>query len=297
MIDKYFGSYARTKGRFAGRMLWHRLRRQPRTCPYCGPSSKVSFLKRKKLIMDILVCEKCHLIFRWPTDTERELAVHYNSQYAEYAPQVHLPDPGDLPRLQEEKFESVFGPDLNHKMDVLRSIRPSGRILDYGCSWGYAAYLMARDGYHATGFEVSKPRARYAREHLGVTVVDSVEALAAFPVGSFDIVYSNHVLEHLPSIGQVLASFEKLLALGGIAVHILPNFSGRARRSGTWLEWIGEDHPIAPDIEFFKRALTAAGLRRFAFASTPLDADAIAAITSGRTSQVDGDELLFVAWK
>jgi 2-polyprenyl-3-methyl-5-hydroxy-6-metoxy-1,4-benzoquinol methylase len=297
VINNYFGSYARTKFRFAKRMLWHRVTRQPRVCPYCGQSSTVSLMKRKKLILDILVCDNCRLIFRWPMETEKELDIHYDMQYAVAAPQVVLPDPHDLPQLKKEKFTSLFGPDLGHKMEVLRSIRPSGRVLDYGCSWGYATCLMQQNGYRATGFEISKPRAKYAREQLGLTVVDSIESLEAFPEGSFDIVYSNHVLEHLPMIGRVLALFGRLLAPDGIAVHALPNFSGHARRTGEWLQWIGEDHPIAPDIEFFQKALPAAGLGRCAFASSPYNADAIAAVLSGQSSQVDGDELLVVAQK
>jgi SAM-dependent methyltransferase len=247
--------------------------------------------------MDILECANCELIFRWPQDTEKELGTHYQDQYAEDAPQIRLPDPHDLPALKEQNFASLFGPDLDYKMGMLKAIRPAGTILDYGCSWGYATYLMRQNGYSAVGFEISKPRASYAREHLGVPVIDSVEALAAFPDNSFDIIYSNHVLEHLPSIGRVLASFGRLLKPDGIAIHVLPNFSGNARRSGLWLDWIGEDHPIAPSVDFFKKALPAAALSRFAFGSTPLDARAIAAVTarSDQAPQLDGDELLIVA--
>jgi SAM-dependent methyltransferase len=184
-------------------------------------------------------------------------------------------------------------------MDVLKAIRPAGRILDYGCSWGYATYLMRASGYSVVGFEISRPRAGYAREQLGVEVIDSLDELEQLPSGSFDIIYSHHVLEHLPTIGKVLALFGRLLKQDGIAIHILPNFSGEARRTGLWLSWIGEDHPIAPTVGFFKKALPAAGLSQFAFASTPLDAQAIAAVTtrSGQVPQLDGDELLIVAQK
>jgi 2-polyprenyl-3-methyl-5-hydroxy-6-metoxy-1,4-benzoquinol methylase len=291
--------YVRSKSRFARRMLWHRLRGQPRVCPYCGTSSSVRFLQRKKIIMDILECAECHLIFRWPQDTEAELDVHYQNQYAVDFPQVRLPDPKTLPALQAENFVSWFGPDLKHKIDIIKMIRPAGRILDYGCSWGYASCLLQQSGYSVVGLEISKPRAAYAREHLGLHAIDSVEAIEALPAGSFDIVYSNHVLEHLPSIGRVLASFARLLAPDGITINALPNFLGNVRRTGMWLYLIGEDHPIAPGVEFFKKALPAAGLSRFAFASSPYDAATIAAMTlrSSQTSQLDGDELLFVAQK
>src|SRR5690242_18074402 len=128
-------------------MLLHRLRRQPRVCPYCGPSSRVSRILRKKLIMDILQCARCHLIFRWPLDTTEELEKHYETEFAEEAPQVRLPGPSELQTLIKEEFASLFGPDLAHKLSILKAIRGHGRVLDYGCSWGYTTYLMRKKGF------------------------------------------------------------------------------------------------------------------------------------------------------
>ena len=298
LIKNYFRSYVTTKFRYAARMLRHRLRGQPRVCPYCGPGSPISRLLRKKLIADILQCDNCRLIFRWPTDTVEELDQHYDSQYAEEAPQVRLPEPRELPALLDADFAPLFG-DLRHKIGVLRAVKPSGRVLDYGCSWGYATGLLRKNGYDVTGFEISKPRAAYAREHLNVPVVDSLAELESLPSGNFDIIYSNHVLEHLPSIRKTLQLFARLLQNDGVAFHILPNFTGKTARSGLWLAWIGEDHPIAPTVEFFEKALPAAGLGRFRLGSSPFEAETIAAIQGkpGQDSQLDGDELLIVAQK
>jgi 2-polyprenyl-3-methyl-5-hydroxy-6-metoxy-1,4-benzoquinol methylase len=298
MIENYYRSYVRSKLRYVKRMLRHRLRGQPRVCPHCGTSSTVSRIRRKKLVVDILQCSKCHLIFRWPADTPDELGIHYESQFAEDAPQVRQPDPHELQGLLNNNFASLFG-DLSHKLSLLRAVKPSGRVLDYGCSWAYATYLLQKNGYDAVGFEVSRSRAEYARKHLAVPVIDSLSELESLPSGSFDIIYSNHVLEHLPSIRKTLALFTRLLKDDGIAFHILPNFTGATARSGKWLSWIGEDHPIAPTIEFFQLALPVAGLRRFKFASSPFDEKAFEAIASasGRSSQLDGDELLVVAHK
>jgi 2-polyprenyl-3-methyl-5-hydroxy-6-metoxy-1,4-benzoquinol methylase len=298
LIKNYFRSYLTTKFRYGKRMLGHRLRGQPRVCPYCGPGSPISRLQRKKLIVDILQCDSCRLIFRWPTDTLEELDQHYDSQYAQEAPQVRLPEPRELPALFDADFAPLFG-DLRYKIGVLRAVKPSGRVLDYGCSWGYATSLLRKTGYDAIGFEISKPRAAYAREHLGVPVVDSLAELESLPGGSFDVIYSNHVLEHVPAIGKTLALFARLLRGDGVAFHILPNFTGKAARAGLWLAWIGEDHPIAPTVEFFERTLPAVGLGRFRFASSPFDTNSVAAIQgkAAKLSQLDGDELLILAQK
>jgi 2-polyprenyl-3-methyl-5-hydroxy-6-metoxy-1,4-benzoquinol methylase len=299
MIKNYHRSYMQAKARFVKRMLLHRVQGQSRICPYCKSGAGVSRLTRKKLIMDILVCAKCRLIFRWPLDTVEELDTHYDAEFAEETPQVRLPAIDSLKQHMEDNFASIFGPDLNHKMNLLKAIRRSGRVLDYGCSWGYSSHLMRKNGYEVIGFEVSKPRAEYARKNLGLSVIDSVQELDALPSGSFDVIYSNNVLEHLPMIGDALATCGRLLNENGVTIHALPNFGGRARQTGQWLNWIGEDHPIAPTCDFFRLALPAAGLTRFNFASAPFDEQQIGRITdaSGPAWQLDGDELLIVAQK
>jgi 2-polyprenyl-3-methyl-5-hydroxy-6-metoxy-1,4-benzoquinol methylase len=298
LIKNYYRSYVGSKLRYVRRMLRHRLRGQPRVCPNCGPSSQVSRLQRKKIVVDILQCSKCRLIFRWPLDTLEELDVHYESEFAEAAPQVRLPDSRELEALLEVDFASMFS-DLGPKIGLLRAVKPRGRVLDLGCSWGYATYLLRKNGYDAVGFEISRSRAAYGRKHLALPVMDSPAELESLPNGSFDVIYSNHVLEHLPSIGKSLTLCARLLRDEGVALHFLPNFTGAAARSGLWLKWIGEDHPIAPTVEFFERALPAAGFRRFQFASSPFNEDVIATITgqSGRRPDLDGYELLIVAQK
>lgn len=287
----YHHTFSLAKARFVKRLMWHRLKGQPKKCPNCRSVDNVFLFRRKKLIIDILRCDKCKLIFRWPIDTTEELDAHYENKFAEDAPQVRLPDPSDLPQLKAGRFASLFGPDLNHKMDVLHAIRPSGHILDFGCSWGYASHLMQIDGYRATGFEVSRTRGKYAEEHLGVPVILRENLL---PSGCFDIVYSNNVLEHLPEIGQTIKLFARILKPGGLAIHVLPNFSELIRRNH-WLHLVGEDHPVAPTIEFFSRSLTEAGFSGFAFASTPLNDSALASVKSLISSQLQGDELLLMA--
>jgi len=299
LIKNYYRSYARSKFRYVKRMLRHRLRGQPRVCPYCGPESPLSRVCRKKLVVDILKCDTCRLTFRWPLDSPEELEVHYENEFAEESPQVRLPGPDELRALRDSDFRSLHG-GFRDQLRVLRAVKPAGRVLDYGCSWGYVTYLFRKEGYDAVGFDVSRTRAAYGREHLAVSVIDSLSELESLHEESFDVVYSNNVLEHLASIGKALALCGKLLRDRGVAFHVLPNFTGKTARSGNkWLSWIGEDHPVAPTMEFFERALPAAGLKRFQFATSPFDDEVIAAVSGrpGTHLQLEGDELLILAWK
>jgi SAM-dependent methyltransferase len=288
--------YITSKFRFAKRMIRHRLEGQSRSCPYCGPSSPVRLMRRKKFIMDILVCERCRLVFRWPMDTPQEHDVHYHDEFAIDAPQIALPGPEELRTLMQSNFVGS-ALDLNAKIRVLKALRGSGRVLDFGCSWGYGTFQLRQHGYDAVGFEISKPRANYARKELASVVIDSLDELNSLPADSFDIIFSNHVLEHILPIGDALASLTRLLTNDGIAFHVLPNFTGRNARAGMWLNWIGEDHPIAPTIEFFEGAFPRAGLQPPQFGSSPFNENTTASLagTSENAIPVDGDELLVVA--
>jgi 2-polyprenyl-3-methyl-5-hydroxy-6-metoxy-1,4-benzoquinol methylase len=288
----------RGKFRYARRLLRHRWEGQPRVCPYCGPSSVVTLVCRKKLIAEILECQTCHLWFRWPADNSTEHNDYYQEEFAGDSPQVILPDIVDLDCLIEKDF-SGSPLDIRSKARVLHATHPGGRVLDFGCSWGYGTYQLRRQGFDAVGFEISRPRAEYGRVKMGLEIIDTIEQLEAMPSGSFDVVFSNHVIEHLPNIASVFSTLTRLLKENGFVFHILPNFLGKKARSGYWLKWIGEDHPIAPAIPFFQYAIPRAGLREPIFGSSPFDEKLIEALLHDSRAKIstEGDELLVLATK
>ena len=287
---------AKAKIRYISRILHHRWCGQPRVCPYCGPNSIVYLVRRKKIIVEILQCQSCHLWFRWPADSPGEHQQYYQSEFAEDTPQVILPSEEQLRTLTSSNF--VGSPlDINRKASVLKALRPSGRVLDFGCSWGYGTHQLRQHGFDTVGFEISRARASFARSKLGIRAFHELEDLQELPEKSFDVVFSNHVVEHLHDIAKVFPMLTRLLKEDGFVFHVLPNFTGKMARSGYWLKWIGEDHPIAPAIPFFKIAIPSAGLMPPVFGSSPFDdqmADALRG-DPGASLSTDGDELLVYA--
>lgn len=288
----------RAKMRYVRRMVRYRWQGQPRVCPYCGPSSIVTLVRRKKLIVEILQCQICHLWFRWPADTPREHDSYYQDEFAGDAPQILLPEPDELLSLERANF-SGSALDINNKVGVLKTLRPGVRVLDFGCSWGYGTYQLQRQGFDTVGFEISRPRATYGRTNLGLNIVDNFDDLAKLPEGRFDIVFSNHVVEHLLDIAVTFSILTRLLDKNGFVFHVLPNFTGKRARSGCWLKWIGEDHPIAPAIPFFEFAVPRAGLSQPVFASDPFDDRMAQALNRQPRASLstEGDELLVYAHK
>ena len=280
------------------RILYHRWHGQVRACPYCGPTSQVKLVRRKKIIVEVLQCQTCHLLFRWPADTPGEHDSYYQEEFAKDAPQVILPDDTELESLKQTNF-SGSPLDINNKIRMLHALRPDARVLDFGCSWGYGTYQFLQQGFDAIGFEISRPRAEFGRRKLGLNIMDSFDDLAKVPDGNFDIIFSNHVVEHLPDIGTTFALLTRLLKKNGIVFHILPNFMGKLGRTGEWVKWIGEDHPVAPAIPFFEYAIPRAGLTNPIFGSDPFDDQVARALAAGPTENLstDGIELLVCARK
>ncbi|MGO9059418.1 MAG: class I SAM-dependent methyltransferase [Candidatus Binataceae bacterium] len=190
--------------------------------------------------------------------------------------------------------------DRHAKIRLLRALKPSGLVLDYGCSWGYEARQLQDQGYRVTGFEISRPRALYARRELGLQVLDDPRELARLETGSFDVVFSSHVVEHLPNLRESFDLFNRLLADDGLMLHVLPNFGGRlATEDGLFWKWIGRDHPIAPTKEFFYRILLWHRFNRVVCGSGPFDENLVAALLANDTGRLDkgGEELFVAAWK
>ena len=281
---------------FLRRILLARLRFQPRICPYCG-SPHLKLLGRKKLVLDVLQCKDCSLIFRYPMDTIKDNVKYYQKEYKSRIV-ANLPDVSLLRVWVSQNF-SQTPLDMSAKIKALKKLRRTGYVLDYGCSWGYGVFQLNRAGFEAVGFEISKPRAQFGRENLSVHIIDaSSELLNLSKNRKFDIIFTNHVLEHLPNPRQIFDLFSCLLADGGILFNVLPNFTGRKAREGMFWNWIGEAHPIAPTVDFFERNLPKHGFS-VVCGSSPFDEDLFNVLVrkEWKELQTDGDELLVIGFK
>lgn len=225
--------------------------RQDTNCPHCG-SSNTRCLQRKKLIVQLRRCESCSLMFRYPKDDDSENKGFYQRRYRQQTV-TELPRKEELPQHIASNFASI-GRDLTEHLSAMRDIAPHGRLLDYGCSWGYCVYQFRETGYEAAGFEISQMRADYGRKALGLDLVSDIKNL---PDSSFDIIYSAHVLEHIPNPAVSFLQFKRLLKTGGTLFVFVPNCAGEpARRLGVnWGPMVNEKHVLALTPEFFHRNL------------------------------------------
>ncbi|KHQ50162.1 methyltransferase domain-containing protein [Mameliella alba] len=267
-------------------------------CPNCGHDG-FETRDRKALITELRDCSRCRLMYRYPTDPVEDSVDFYQEDYAQGFT-TDMPGDAALVALKKDRFaghEKDYAPLIALAEDL--GILPGMRIFDFGCSWGFGSWQFTQAGYDVKSFEISRPRARYAREKLGVDVIDDVDALAAASRldSSCDLFFSNHVLEHVPSPSDAVATARRLLRPGGLFVAITPNGSLGYRDVApeSWHRFWGKVHPNMLNDNFWVREF--AGTPHF-IGNLPHSRAALADWASAPGQVQDsqqGDQLICVA--
>jgi SAM-dependent methyltransferase len=118
---------------------------------------------------------------------------------------------------------------------VLQNVAFAGRILDLGCGDGTLSSVIFRRSSSCTlvGLEPDGTDAQAARRRdLYATVHWASGDSIPEPDGSFDMVFSNSVLEHIPKIEPVLREVGRVLRKDGCFVLTVPSEKFHACLSG-----------------------------------------------------------------
>lgn len=97
-----------------------------------------------------------------------------------------------------------------------------GSVLENGCGVGIYVKRLASLGGHVIGLEYDQERAREARAHSANILQAEGEALP-FPTGSFDVILSHEVLEHVRDDRDAVREMVRALRPGGRLVLFVPN--------------------------------------------------------------------------
>ncbi|HVT35665.1 MAG TPA: class I SAM-dependent methyltransferase, partial [Nevskiaceae bacterium] len=121
----------------------------------------------------------------------------------------------------------------------LRSPLPRGaRVLDFGCAAGATVTTLTDLGYDASGVDIleywGKDRGLIGEEfnepsdeiRRRLFAVDPDDGRLPFADGTFDLIISDQVLEHVFDLPPVFAEHVRILKPGCVAIHRFPKPTG-----------------------------------------------------------------------
>jgi SAM-dependent methyltransferase len=130
------------------------------------------------------------------------------------------------------------------------------RILDLGCGPGRDLRSFREMGHEAVGLDGSARFVEMARRHSGCEVLHQDFLALELPAGSFDAVFANASLFHVPvqELPRVLGELRDALRPRGVLFSSNPH--GQNQEG-----WQGRRYGAYLDLETWRRFVTAAGFR------------------------------------
>jgi 2-polyprenyl-3-methyl-5-hydroxy-6-metoxy-1,4-benzoquinol methylase len=222
-------------------------------CPVCGSSHHQPAYSapttrgqdRKLWVVD--ECADCEHQFMNPQPSWDELQPYYNEGYEPYSPS-HGSDTEDATQILIARRSGRF-----------RHIPiPVGqRLLDVGCGAGFFLRIAKKLGAIEQGVEPSEYAASVAKQQGLNVFCGTLEDFVAQTSARFDVITSNHVIEHVPDPVSTLAAMKRLLAPGGFIWIAVPNAAYPPSKALKGL-WHSADLPYHL-MQFSPKSIAAAG--------------------------------------
>ena len=181
-------------------------------------------------------CRGCDLVFSNPVAEPDELERYYRSAYyEECGPHYACDQPGIA--------EVIAGWERDEAAGLRQSVLPyvpGGRFFEIGAGYGRLLAGARALGFSVAGVEPSEQAARFARdvvglEHVRQTMFDPGD----WPAGSFDVVYTFQVIEHVSDLHGFIEGIRHVLRPGGLLVVGTENHHNvwvQVRRVRSWLK-------------------------------------------------------------
>lgn len=136
----------------------------------------------------------------------------------------------DLPFTGERVIPGKVEPDLFNehfaRYAYAQHFCTGKYVLDTGCGVGYGSRHLAETALSVVGIDADPLALRYANSHFQAANVSYMAGdcqVLPFDSGSFDVVISFELIEHLPDAEKYLAEVKRVLKSDGIFVVSTPN--------------------------------------------------------------------------
>ena len=234
------------------------------TCICCGSDSFRHFRALKG--HTLFRCSGCGFVTVHPLPDAETLKAHYNTTRT-----------GDGKQQQRRKLVAGFLEKPNNpKRDFFRSVlsrvsamlgKPALDILEIGAGLGVFVQYANSAGHEATGTEVTKEYADMSSDSLNGRIihVEGDRYTERFKRASFDLIYMEHVFEHVLHPDKILSQASQLLRPGGVLLLAVPNMNSLSSRlQGKYWAWgMPPDH-----LYFYNQSNLSLLLEKHGFAVT-----------------------------
>ena len=187
---------------------------RPIGCPHCG-SELVAVIHAEdcnrrisRATFAYLRCEECRCVSlrNVPSDLTR------------YYPETYYDVPSTLVELDRRTMGERY------KIRLIQRWVTSGRLIEVGPAYGMFARVAQQAGFEVDTIEMDARCCAFLRDIVGVgaTLTDDVNG-ALDKSDAADVIAMWHVLEHLPSPRETLATAASRLRPGGILILATPN--------------------------------------------------------------------------
>ena len=205
------------------------------TCDLCAAENPRFLLNSARLDGPLVECRSCGLRYVG----NRNLGLAFGTESPEMtAAKVceaniafrHLP-------LEEEHRLAQL--NAQWRLDLIRSVKPSGKLLEVGC--GRGDFMGAARGYfEVAGVEPNRELAEVSSQ-IAPVYQDVIEHV---PWSGFDVIASFHVIEHVNSPRSFIRAAAERLKPGGLMVIETPNIDSIPYKilKARWRQFIPEHY-------------------------------------------------------
>jgi len=179
-------------------------------CNLCQ-SSKNKLLSKKNSYQ-IVRCANCGLVYINPRASVSYICNLYKENKSSPFDYYY-----NLTKIDKERFKKLFS--------EINKYRKSGRVLDFGCATGSFLQVAKEYGYQVHGVEVNPSAAAYARNVLGLDILEGTVNKFSYKEDFFDIVHMGDVIEHLPDPLSTLKLVNIFMKKEGLLILTTPNFN------------------------------------------------------------------------
>lgn len=179
-----------------------------KNCLICGSSEfKDVELYRKH---GLVKCTNCRFVFcKWIPSAET-LQKHYGTY------------------TRNDSISKITISRYHELAATFTQYKTSGNWIDVGCGNGHLLKTVAEDGWNVFGTEFTHEAVEICRSK-GIKMQEGPLDVNNYEKGSFDVVTSIEVMEHIQNLHEEVEKFSQLLRKGGILYITTPNFNSLSK--------------------------------------------------------------------